>query len=129
MTSDTRPLVLIIDDHASFVAGLDEALSKRYTVLTALDGLEGYALACQYQPHAIVLDVNMPIVDGWTVLQKLRSNPTLAKVPVIILSGVERDATEQEAARFQVSTVLRKPCTLRDVEAALRTALRVGDHD
>ena len=125
----TRSLVLIIDDQASFVEGLDEALSDRYTVLTALDGLEGYALACQFQPHAIVLDVGMPIVDGWTVLQKLRSNPTLSKVPVIVVTGMEREAAEQKAERFQVFTVLRKPCSLGDVEAALEAVLDADQRD
>ena len=116
-------MILIIDDQASFVEGLDEALSAHYTVLTALDGLEGYALAREFQPHAIVLDVGMPIVDGWTVLQKLRSNPTLSKVPVIVVTGMEREAAEQKAERFQVSAVLHKPCALADVEAALRAVL------
>jgi CheY-like chemotaxis protein len=125
----TRPLILIIDDEASFVGGLDEALSPRYAVLTALDGLEGYALAREFQPHAIVLDVGMPIVDGWTVLQKLRSNPTLSKVPVIVVTGMEREAAERKAEQFQVFRVLRKPCDLADVEAALEAVLDLDDGD
>jgi CheY-like chemotaxis protein len=126
MMPDHRPVVLVIDDHASFVAGLDEGLSGHCTVLTALDGLEGYALACQFQPDAIVLDLTMPIVDGWTVLQKLRSNPTLSGVHVIVVTGQERETLEHEAARFQVSLMLRKPCTLEEVEAALQAAFRIG---
>jgi putative two-component system response regulator len=127
MTSDSRPLVLLIDDDASFLAALDEGLRSQYTVLTALDGLEGYALACQFQPDAMILDVGMPIVDGWTVVQKLRSNPTISRVPVIIVTGLDRAATEHEAARFQVFSVLGKPCPLRNIEASLRAALRLDE--
>ena len=115
--------MLVVDDHASFVEALDKGLSGDYIVLTALDGLEGYALACQYQPDAMILDLMMPVVDGATVLQKIRSNSTLSALPVIVLTGADVEAAEMEVARFQVAAVLRKPCELREVKAALRAAL------
>jgi DNA-binding response OmpR family regulator len=119
----SRYLVLVVDNNASFVEALDKGLSDDYTVLTALDGLEGYALACQYQPDAIILDLMMPVVDGATVLLKIRSNSTLAAVPVIVITGLEVQTAEAEVARFQVAAVLHKPCELRAVKAALRAAL------
>jgi two-component system cell cycle response regulator DivK len=119
----SRDLVLVVDDHASFVEALDKGLSDDYIALTALDGLEGYALACQYHPDAMIFDLMMPLVDGATVLQKIRSNATLSALPVIVITGLEVQTAEAEVARFQVAAVLHKPCELRDVKAALGMAL------
>ena len=89
----------------------------------ATDGLDGYASACQRRPDGIVLDVMMPVVDGWTVLRKLRSNPALASVPVIILTALEADAARGEAQRLGAA-VLRKPCDPQAIAKALRIALK-----
>jgi DNA-binding response OmpR family regulator len=62
-----KPRVLIIDDNADHLEILQIELGQRYQALTALDGIEGYVLATNDDVAAIVLDVNMPVLDGWTV--------------------------------------------------------------
>lgn len=90
----------------------------------ASDGLDGYALACAEHPSAIVLDVMMPVVDGWTVLRKLRANPTTRHLAVIIVTASERNAALAAAAGLDVSVVLQKPVDpsrlLNAVERSLR---------
>ena len=86
----TRHTVLLIDDEPQFLTLMARALRQDYTVLTAEDGLEGYALLCQYKPDIVLLDVMMPMIDGWTVLRKIRSNQALKRVRVIVVTGIGR---------------------------------------
>jgi signal transduction histidine kinase/CheY-like chemotaxis protein len=84
-------IVLVIDDEQDMRDLLRSYLSKTgYQVATAASGEEGLALAKKLRPHAITLDVRMPDMDGWTVLAKLKADPELADVPVVILS-IEED--------------------------------------
>jgi len=66
-------VVLIIEDDPTF-AGIvrDMARAKQYKTIVALQGDEGMKLAQQYKPSAIILDMKLPVVDGWTILKWLK---------------------------------------------------------
>jgi CheY-like chemotaxis protein len=115
--------VLVIEDNADQLELLRDQLGSRVRTITATDGLEGYSLACSEKPSAVLLDVAMPIVDGWTVLRKLRSNPTTSMLPVVIVTGLEPDAIADEAKRLGVHRVLQKPYYLEDLHHAIHTAI------
>jgi len=99
--------VLIVDDNVDHLAFLRVAVSARYRVATAANGFEAYELACQVRPDAILLDLVMPVVDGYTVVRKLRQNPTTAQTPIIFVTGLDADALDPLPA---MSAVLRMPC-------------------
>ncbi len=83
-------MLLVIDDDPEVHTLLRRWLAKEgYRVEGAADGVTGLARARELRPDAIVLDVMMPGVDGWSVLQELRADPQLADTPVIILSMLE----------------------------------------
>ena len=126
MPANTRPLILIIDDHAEYLEALEHALGGEFAILTATDALDGYALACQQQPDVIIVDVMMPVVDGWTLLRKLKINPAFVHTPIIVISAVSRDKVQQEADPRQVIAVLQKPCDPDRVATAVRSALAAG---
>jgi CheY-like chemotaxis protein len=126
MRKDSRPLVLLVDDHADYLEVLEIGLRAEYSVIVAHNGLDGYALACRERPDAIVIDLMMPTVDGWTVLRKLRVNPELTDTPVIVITAVDRNTIKRTAAHFQVAGILQKPCTADDVAAAVRAALEAA---
>jgi len=87
---DNKGTVLIIDDDASVRDLMVRHLSKEgFHVVTAANGQEGLHLARKLQPDVITLDVMMPQVSGWIVLNELKADPTLAKIPVILLTIVE----------------------------------------
>jgi CheY-like chemotaxis protein len=118
-----RRTALIIDDSAEHAAMLDEALRSRVEVLTAGDGLDGYHLACTRQPDVILLDVLMPVIDGWSVCRKLRANPVTAHIPIIVVTCIDPELAEPEAERFQVSQVIYRPCSPIDVWQAVASIL------
>jgi two-component system cell cycle response regulator len=120
-----RTTALIIDDSAAHAAMLDEALRPHVDVITAGDGLDGYHLACARQPDVVLLDILMPVIDGWTVCRKLRANPATAHIPIIVITALEREVTEPSAARLDIARVIYRPCTALDVWQAVASVLRL----
>ena len=84
-----RQTVLVIDDDPAQRDLMVRFLERQnFAVETAANGLAGLEMARRLHPRAITLDVMMPQVDGWTVLQQLKADPDLARIPVVIISFV-----------------------------------------
>lgn len=112
------PTVLVVDDNEGLVELLERYLGGHACrVVAARNGREGIRLAQELLPDAILLDVMMPEVDGWEVLQTLRMNPQTAAIPVIVCS-VFNDP--DLAFSLGASLVLSKPFRREDVLASLR---------
>jgi CheY-like chemotaxis protein/nitrogen-specific signal transduction histidine kinase len=87
---DGRPLVVVIEDDEDAAALLSQTLQRAgYGVLHAASGEEGLRLARAHDPAAVTLDVMMPEMDGWRVLQAMRADRRLARIPVIVCSIVD----------------------------------------
>src|SRR4029079_7551973 len=85
--------VLVVDDDPLIHQLLKKELEREgMRVLLAADGIEAMTLARQYRPGAIVLDIHLPRLDGWKVLTELKADPTLAPIPIIIISIEEQRA-------------------------------------
>jgi CheY-like chemotaxis protein len=117
-TTNPNPIILIIDDNEGLVDLLDRYLSGHaYQVLSANRGMDGLNLAQKTLPDAIVLDVMMPEMDGWELLQRLKAQPQTRHIPVIICS-VFNDP--ELAYSLGASLFVPKPVTRDDILAALR---------
>ena len=80
--------VLLIDDDADFVEATKIVLeSKPYDVVIANEGAEGLRKAKEENPDLIILDVIMPVKDGFTAAEELKKDPELSKIPVIMLTA------------------------------------------
>src|SRR6202051_91518 len=102
--------ILIIDDDASVRDLMSRFLSKSgFRVVVASNGEEGLRLAKQEKPLVITLDVVMPELDGWSGLKKLKSDPALAEIPVIIVTIVDNEpmGLDLGAASYLVKPVDR----------------------
>ena len=106
---DGRTTVLVVDDEPATVAYLRELLQQRgFGVLTASGGEAGIGLALTRHPDLILLDLMMPGVNGFDVVQALRANPLARQIPILILTGM--DLTQADAARLgsSVQAILSK---------------------
>ena len=111
--------VLVVDDESPIRNFLAEGLTDAgYHVLTAPNGAEALESVDQYQPEVVLLDLLMPVMDGWGFLRARRSQPALAAVPVVVFSGAGKDGL-QEAAVLQANAVLPKPLNLDVISAVL----------
>ena len=81
--------ILVIDDEASTLRFAQYTLDRNnYKVLTARDGLEGLTVAKSELPGLIVLDVAIPRMDDFEVLRRLRNDPDLEEIPVVMLTAM-----------------------------------------
>lgn len=108
-------LILIVEDDINFATIMrDYARHKGYKTLIALQGDEGLFYARKYQPHAIILDIQLPVMDGWSVLQQLRADERLKDIPVHIISAFD----DHRAAQADVLTYMKKPIDVGTLENA-----------
>jgi CheY-like chemotaxis protein len=108
--------VLIIENDANFAKILlGMAREKNFKGIVTLDGDSGLAAAQEYRPDAITLDIDMPGVDGWKVLERLKHNPHTRHIPVHIISGIER---RQQGLRAGAMAYLAKPVSKEALEEA-----------
>ena len=110
--------VLLIDDDPFLADALSRLLGRDgYEVRTASNGAEGLQMARSEPPAAIVLDVMMPIMDGWEVLKVLKADPALADIPVVMLSILEE---AERGLALGAAEYLFKPIDRARLSAVLR---------
>jgi CheY-like chemotaxis protein len=110
--ADTRNMakVLVIDDEAVLSHILRITLeSHGHEVTTADDGSRGFASAQRQAPDAIVLDLMMPVMDGFAVLEALQNDERTAAVPVVVLSAIGTGYAEEYCYRLGAKAYMRKP--------------------
>ena len=112
--------VLHIEDDLSIVHLLRIALSQRgYEVLEAEGGTAGLEMAYEVLPHAVLLDINMPITDGFRVLEALTSHSGLREMPVICVTAITNRDYIDRAYRLGASGYVFKPIDLKILTALL----------
>ncbi len=105
--SDAGDLVLVIDDDADQRALMTRFLRREgFQVQIATDGHQGLQMARQLKPKAILLDVMMPQMDGWSVLSELKADAVLAAVPVVMVTSVDQRSL---AASLGAADYMLKP--------------------
>ncbi len=117
--------ILIIDDDTSLLSGLEHALRNQgYTVMTCSDGEQGLASHTVFQPDLVVLDVMMPAVDGWQVLERLRSQDSGSSVPVIMLTADDSSTSKIRGFELGADDYLTKPFSVRELRCRIAAVLR-----
>jgi DNA-binding response OmpR family regulator len=124
MPNERKTRILIIDDDIGFRDLLRIHLSAAgYQVEVAEDGVAGGRALLEQTPDLIVSDVNMPFLDGFELLSLMRSDPSTATIPVILLSGRSDGDTMARAVELGAADFLTKPVTrdqlLESVQACL----------
>jgi CheY-like chemotaxis protein len=111
--------ILIVEDDVECLEAVKDALEgDGYVVVTATQGLQGLQrLESGPLPDLILLDLMMPVMDGWQFLREQRRRPALAALPVALLSG-ERDLAHR-AGDLKVAGYIRKPFDLDELLAVV----------
>ena len=96
-TESTNKKVLVVEDNDATLAALHDVLVKEgFTVFEAKNGLDGAAVALRERPDLILLDILMPVMDGWEMLKQVRESGDWGKcVPVIVLTNLSGDEDAQ----------------------------------
>jgi two-component system, cell cycle response regulator DivK len=110
--------VLVVDDHDDnrelFATVLRDA---GFVVITARDGAEGVELAARERPNIVLMDLAMPVMDGFDAIERLRSEDHGRGMLIIVASAFADRASRQRAAKVGADAFLAKPCSPRDLIA------------
>src|SRR5262249_21646399 len=111
-------VLLVIEDDVKFARIMTSmAHDKGFKVVVATRGDTGLALANELQPDAITLDIQLPVVDGWSILDRLKRNPRTRHIPVHVISVVEKS---KRGASMGALAYLEKPVSTETLETAFR---------
>lgn len=114
LTKDDKVMLIIEDDQRFASIIQDFAINNGYKTVIALNGNEGLLCSRKYKPSAIILDIQLPGIDGQTLLKLFKSDPELKNIPVHIISGSEDVKLSQSGAL----AFLKKPFEKDDLERA-----------
>jgi two-component system, cell cycle response regulator DivK len=116
-----RAAVLIVDDAADVRELYSEYLTAQgFAVVTAQDAATGIDAALRGHPDVIVMDLEMPRVDGVTAIRQLKADRRTRAVPVILLTGYAHKAIDRGALEAGATAFLTKPCLPEDLEHHVR---------
>lgn len=118
------PLVLVVDDTSDtrelYAEFLDHA---GYRAEQAADGRQAVRRALRAHPSAIVMDLAMPILDGWEATRILHADPRTRDIPIVVLTGHDEPEQIRRAEECGASCVLTKPCAPRELLEVVEKAI------
>jgi two-component system cell cycle response regulator DivK len=119
--------VLIVEDQEDNRAILRDLLSKSgYDLIEATNGEEGVALAQSQRPDLILMDVQLPIIDGYEATRRIKSNAELRSIPVIAVTSYALSGDEAKARAAGCDAYVAKPFSPRQLLAKIREYLSNG---
>jgi len=119
--------ILIVDDELFFRAILSEALGERYDLIEAKNGEEGIALAVDQQPDLIIIDVEMPVMNGLAACKVLKGMPETREIPVIMFTSLSHKKDIIRGLKAGADDYITKPVCLPEIVARVDAHLRTKD--
>jgi len=101
--------ILIVEDAELNVDLLSQLLEDDFALVVARDGAQGVALAEQERPDLILMDMSLPIMDGWEATRQIRANAALGAIPIIGLSAHAMSGDAERAIEAGCNDYLTKP--------------------
>lgn len=118
--------ILVVDDVSANVKLLEAKLiSDYYEVITATDGFEALAKAKKYKPDLILLDVMMPGMDGFETCQKLKSDPELSHIPVVMVTALSEKSDRLKGLEAGADDFITKPINDMALFARVKSLIRI----
>lgn len=120
-------LILVVDDSADNVAMISLDLQQQgYRVVTAANGEDAITVAIQMMPNLILMDINLPALDGLGATRRIRENAALQEVPVIAITAFGTEGFQRAAYDAGVSGYLTKPLDLDRMHQLIARLLSPG---
>lgn len=117
-----KPKILIVDDEPLNLITLEAFLAgEDYELHFAENGFDACAKAQIEHPDLILLDVMMPEIDGFSVTRRIRADPVIGRVPIILITALDDERSRLEGLRAGADDFLTKPCRRDEIRARVRT--------
>ena len=119
------PLVLLVDDNPDSLTLYAAVLrQKGFQVDVAVNGAAALSKAAASPPDVVVMDLAMPVLDGWEATRRLREDPATHDIPIIVLTAHSNPAERRRAEEAGCDAFLTKPFSPSALEATVRMMLR-----
>ena len=119
--------ILYVEDNDDNIYMLRNRLTRAgFTVVVATDGAQGVAMAASEQPDLILMDLSLPVLDGWEATRRIKANPELTRIPVIALTAHASREDMDRARQAGCSAYLTKPVDCDELIGTLRQQLDGG---
>ena len=113
--------ILVVDDVRTLTQLLEMFLSRRgFQVQTVNDSRTAVQAAIDFLPTVVLLDINMPFLDGYEVARRIRQQPGIQSVPIISITSHNDDVHHRRSAEAGIGHHLTKPCSFSELETLLR---------
>lgn len=116
--------ILVVDDAAIILLRITEALGEYYDVVTVNSGTRALKYLETNKPDLILLDIQMPSMDGFEALRKIRAMEGRADIPVIMLTGVESKRYVVEGVKLGIRDYILKPFTTKELIERIQRVLK-----
>ncbi len=128
--TDVRPVLLAVDDNPSvllFVEGVLSTLRQEPEIKTAANGEEALSRANERNPHVIIMDWDMPVMDGLTAIRQLKASPTTMDIPIVMLTAGTGEVDElRQALDAGAIDFVKKPVGPIELLARVDSTLRIS---
>ncbi len=118
--------LLIVDDNVDMRVNLDTLLSTKYSVVTAVNGVDALKKINESKPVLILSDIMMPVIDGIELLKEVKSNPETAQIPFILLSARAGEEARIEGFEIGADDYLIKPFSAKELLARVASHIRLA---
>ncbi len=122
----SKPRLVLAEDEPSLCQFLHELLEGQYAVEPAMDGEQAWDAIQQARPDVVLLNVQMPVLDGLGLVRRMRGSSTTATVPILLLSGQLNGSAVEEALAAGANGWLQKPFCLGELFSKLRALEPTG---
>jgi CheY-like chemotaxis protein len=119
--------VLLVEDNEMNRDMLSRRLERKgYEVIIAIDGAEGVAMGLEIKPDIILMDMSLPIIDGWTATQQLKTNPQTQSIPIIALTAHAMAGDREKALAAGCDDYDTKPIELPRLLGKIDKLLKIS---
>jgi CheY-like chemotaxis protein len=123
-TNSERPCVLLVDDYPDAREMYSEYLQySGFDVIEAGNGIEALQQAVEREPDIILMDLSLPVMDGWEATRRLKADERTASIPVVALTGHALAGISEGAKRAGCDAFVTKPCLPEDLVKEIRRIL------
>ncbi len=116
--------ILVVEDNRDNMTLITDILeSLNYGVISAYDGRQGLLLAQSEHPNLILMDLSLPLMDGWTATREIKNNITLKNIPIIALTAHAMSGDRERAIEAGCDDYVSKPINVPDLLVKITTLL------
>lgn len=121
--------ILIIDDVDTNIHTLIDLFDEKFDVLASLDGQEGLDLLEEEEIDLVLLDINMPLMDGFEVCKRIKHNPKTRNIPVVFITASTDEESIEKAYEVGGVDYITKPFKAREVMSRINNQLTLSEEN